>query len=264
MILLKTLLLEKFEQFSKLFLDPTNNDIPFDELLEAFKQEGGRIIGNGRFSMVLFHPKWKYVLKVFVEDVPYLQFMRFVLKNPRPSFPKVIDKPRKILPNFKRGKSRESLYIVPLELLIPISRQEFNDIDFYLDRGGYDYSQAPYGRIWQEFEDRVNELNKKYPSLKQFYQDYKFMQQNAHVEGVEDITQRNIMKRSNGEFVFSDPFWHGETPYAAYDRMMKSEIDDFPEYEPPEPEVMGGKRFKKPKPLKPMKRVPEPADEVPF
>ena len=179
-------------------------------------------------------------------------------------FPKVIDKPRKILPNFKRGKSRESLYIVPLELLIPISRQEFNDIDFYLDRGGYDYSQAPYGRIWQEFEDRVNELNKKYPSLKQFYQDYKFMQQNAHVEGVEDITQRNIMKRSNGEFVFSDPFWHGETPYAAYDRMMKSEIDDFPEYEPPEPEVMGGKRFKKPKPLKPMKRVPEPADEVPF
>jgi hypothetical protein len=75
----------------------------------------------------------------------------------------------------------------------------------------------------------------------------------------------------------ADPFWVGETPFQAYNRFMKAQLDDFPEYEPEPDYIPGGQKKKKKHPTtwpyinskksqkKPTIKPPEnPGDDVPF
>lgn len=225
MILLKNILLERFDNVSLLLLNPEYNDKTLDELLKDFKLDGGIVLGEGKYGIVLEHPKWNYVIKIFPYDNSYLKFVRLVIKNPKPSFPKFYDKPRKIIPNFLREKKLEILYVVKMEKLQPITSEELNDIMYYLYyyNSDMDILSKEYDN-WKLIKEKVNLIEQKYPQIKVFAEDYNYLL-NLNI-GWDDIRgKNNIMKRSNGVFVLNDPVWEGTTAYQIYDKIFKSEID---------------------------------------
>lgn len=262
-------LFESFDKVSDLLSDPRNNEKTIWQLLDDFKAKGGEILGNGKFATVLFRPSWKYVVKIFSDDVPYLKFVRFVLKNPRPSFPVFYDKPRRIIPNYKRHKSNTYLYVVKTEKLLPITTREYGDIIFYTS---YDTEHSGEmasdgNQTWVFIYNKMKKLEQEKPSFPQFKKDYNFMLDSAHDIGSPDIHSKNIMKRNDGTLVLADPFWVGETPYQTHDRLLKAEIGyDEDEYRDTEQDMIkGGEKFKQPKLPKPVKSEPKSSnDDVPF
>lgn len=259
------LIAEKFEKISDLISDPSNNNKTINEILKEFTDSGGKILGQGTYATVLYHPSWRYVLKIFSDDVPYIKYVRFCIQNNRQSFPKFFDKPRRILPNFKRHKSREYLYLVKTEKLNPISKQEFLDIDFYKIYGNSERNMTNH--VWKETYKKLDEIEKKYKGIKTLIDDYNFLMQSPIEFGSPDFTQGNIMKRDNGDFVLIDPFWQGETPYQTYDKLLRAEIgyDEDDNYDPDADMVKGGEKYKK-KPVKyePFKTSVKDEDDLPF
>lgn len=235
---------EKYDSVGELLSDPNNNNLQLRELLSDFEKHGGKILGEGTYATVLSHPSWKYVLKIFHSDVSYLRFVRFALKNPRKSFPKFFDKPRRIVPNFTRPTSHSHLYIIKTEKLNPITKEEFLDIDFYKSYGGnndYLEKMKDQNDIWKETYIKIKEIEKLHPSIMEFKKDYWFLITSDKEFGTPDFTRRNIMKRDNGEFVLIDPFWEGENPYQTHDRLLKAEIGyDGDDEEEPEMYKGGG------------------------
>lgn len=258
-------LFEAFDKSTDIVSDPKNNDRTLSDILNDFEKSGGQVLGIGSYGKVLYHPKWKFVLKIFKHDDFYLKFVRFAVKNPRPSFPVFYDMPRKIIPNYKRHKNDPYLYVVKTEKLNSISKQEFMDIDYYKHYCNVDFSTLPDSYVWKEIKKKLEQLDKKYPSLKTFIDDYDFLQESG-IEGADDWHQYNIMKRNNGQFVLIDPYWEGETPYQTYDRLVKGEIDydRDPDDDSDKDMVKGGELYKKPKPSKPKKDVSTSTDDSPF
>jgi hypothetical protein len=269
MISFKSLAVEAFDKASDFLSDPKNDETGIEEILEKFKAEGGKV-EYGKQAWVLIHPKWNYVAKIFSNDVPYLKFIRFTLKNPRPSFPKLFGKPRRIIPRFKRGRTQEKLYVVLLEKLEPITKKEWENIKFFLYYGNnpeYAQEMSIRSSTWVGIANQLKVVEQTYPSLTQFKKDHDFLMNSPHDFGTNDVIERNVMKRPNGEFVLSDPFWEGETPYQTHDRLQRSEMDYYgDEHSEPEPQISGGKRYKKPKVKDPPKSPPKSSgsDDVPF
>ena len=259
--LIRNVISEEFETTRDVVSNPKYNSRSFDAIINDFKAKGGEILGIGSQGYVLAHPKWKFVMKLFNNDTPYLEFVRFCLKHPRKSFPIFYDKPRRIVPNFERGREWENLYIVKMERLESISKEEYLDVDFYIHYGDVDFSSVPDNHIWRETEKKIRKMEKTHPSLKPFLEDYRFLMQ-SQIKGTPDITKNNIMKRKNGEFILSDPFWVGETPYQRHDRLTRAEIGDYDDE--PAPTIKGGERWKAPKKPKPIKAVPYEKDDTPF
>lgn len=266
-----SVLLEKYDTVAELLTNPANNHLTLQGILADFQAHGGEILGQGRYAQVLSHPSWKYVAKIFNSDSHYLKFVRFCLKNPRPSFPVFYDKPRKVIPNYSRSKSEATLYIVRTEKLHTISEQEFKDlsyIDYYAEPDPE--MEAKYHN-WKNIGDKWRGLMADNPSLKDYTRDLKFLMSQEGDFGTPDITRNNIMKRQNGQYVIADPFWEGETPYGTHDRLMRAEIgyeyEEYADYEK-EPLVPEGKLPKKPRPVK--TPIPTPKsfnrddDDIPF
>jgi hypothetical protein len=260
---------EKFDTIDNLLRDPANNHTSLRDLLSSFSNNGGEILGQGKFATVLRHPSWKHVIKIFSDDVPYLKFVRFCIKNPRPSFPVFYDLPRRIIPNYKRHRNDTYLYVVRTELLNPISIREYDNINFYIAYAGTDFTDidALANRFdnWKSIKAKLIDLDTATPSLKQFKLDYNFMLTNANC-GTLDWTSKNILKRKSGEYVLADPFWVGETPYQTYDKLLSAEIGyEHDEYEnDTHKDILGGTKYKKPKPVKSVKQKTKSDDEVPF
>ena len=45
--------------------------------------------------------------------------------------------------------------------------------------------------------------------------------------GTPDIHGDNLMQRSDGTIVITDPVWEGETPYQAYDKWVRDQMDHY-------------------------------------
>ena len=70
-------------------------------LPQAMKKFGFSLLGSGKYASVFGHPKYDYVLKVFMKDSAYLKWIEFVQKNKgNPYVPKVRGKVIKITPLF--------------------------------------------------------------------------------------------------------------------------------------------------------------------
>lgn len=260
-VLLHPTLNEAFDNVFDFLLNPEHDNTEWYDLIRKFETHGGKVLGQGKHATVMEHPSWKYVLKVFSQDAPYLKFVRFVLKNPRKSFPVFYDKPRKIVPRFKRDPSQAYLYVVKTEKLNRITKDTFKDIEFYLyydhkflddmiekyrDRDGYE-------DMWHEMKNKLINLEKQYPSLPQFKSDYNFLLNQSYENvrfGELDMHYRNIMQRSNGDFVLIDPFWQGESLHQMQTRVIDQEIDPSYLSTPSQSMLKGGqlpKKVKSPK-----------------
>jgi hypothetical protein len=201
-------------------------------------------------------------MKIFSDDTPYLSFVRYCLKHPSKTFPAFYDKPRRIIPNFSRGVEWEHVYIVKMEKLEGISKQEFETISYYLYYGGTDFSSVPKNDVWEGIEEKIQKIEKQYPFMPRFLEDYNAMMV-SKIKGSPDIHQDNIMKRKNGEFVLTDPFWEGETPYQTHARLARAEIGYDDNDSVPEKIVGGEKRKVKKKPTH-KKTATQSFDDSPF
>jgi len=261
---------EEFDNVFNFLLNPQHDNTEWFMLLRKFENNGGIVLGKGSKGTVLEHPSWKYVLKIFSDDSFYLKYVRFCLKNKRKSFPVFFDKPRRIIPRFKREQNKAYLYIVRMEKLYPITEKTFSDIEFYLS-----YKMENVDKMiklykldnWIAIKNRLIKIQKTLPSIIQFKQDYDFLLKNTSNDagfGSLDMKKENIMKRLNGELVFADPFWSGESMYQRHNRLVNAEIgypDD--DYEIDEPMLKGGELPKKIKKVNKPKQQ-SPTDEVPF
>jgi hypothetical protein len=249
-LLNKSNIQEAFDNIYSFLLNPEYADMGWNELIRKFELNGGKVLGQGKNATVMEHPSWKYVLKVFNNDDPYVKFVRFALKNPRSSFPVFYDKPRKIVPHFKRYESQPYLYIVKTEKLYPINRETFKDIEYYLYYN-YEFIDDMIARyshdddkenMWIEMKQKLEMLESKYPSLPQFKKDYNFLMNSSNADasfGELDLHVNNIMKRANGELVLIDPFWAGESLHKMQNKAIDAERD--PSYDTENPMIKGGK-----------------------
>ena len=270
MIKLRSLFLtESFNNVSDLLSNPQHNEKTIGELLDEFKNQGGEILGKGKFATGLTHPTWKYVVKIFSNDVPYLKFVRFCLKHPKKSFPVFYDKPRRIIPNYKRHKSNTYLYVVKTEKLSPINIREYDDMQYYTYYNKDDAKEMADKGVgeWEFIYKKLLKLETEKPSFPQFKEDYDFLLNHSTEIGVPDIHSKNVMKRNDGSLVLADPFWVGETPYQTHDRLLKIELD-YDNYDNSDDTMIkGGEKFKKTKHTKFNSIQPDnsPSDEdVPF
>ena len=260
----KQLIDESFDGVFNFLLNPEHDNIEWYDLIRKFEASGGKVLGSGKYATVMEHPSWKYVLKVFSQDDSYLKYVRFVLKNKRPSFPVFYDKPRRIVPRFKRFAAQTYLYIVKTEKLYPIDKDMFGKIEKYLYYNiefiedmiqRHDWDKV-HKNSWVEMKNEREELELKYPSLPQFKKDYSYLQNSAAENnfGSFDMTHNNVMKRANGEFVLSDPFWEGMSLHQIQRHAIEYETD-YPSYEPDKPMLTGGELPKRKKINKPKRPI---------
>jgi len=238
---------EGFDTTFDLLLDPKNNDKTFNELLKEFEKDGGEILGTGRYGMVLGHPKWKFVLKVY-DDQLYTQFVRLANKIYHPSFPKFCGVPKKILPNYGRTNTFE--YIIRMEKLNPIDDEVFKHINKYIEPA-LNY----FHNIDGKSDEEIEQTKEYYINLSDFYASmiHELNDKNLYnlchgmhivvknIKGTIDLHSGNIMTRDNGEYVVVDPLFPGYSMYEKYDYAMKMETDGFVDYEPDI--IPGGKRY---------------------
>jgi hypothetical protein len=81
--------------------------------------------------------------------------------------------------------------------------------------------------------------------------------------GTPDIHSGNIMQRKDGTIVIIDPVWEGETPYQAYDKWLKSEMDSYAEE--PVDDISGPDYIQKPAQKNVARQIAQDwLDDIPF
>lgn len=262
-------LAEQFDKVTDFLLNPEHRDKTFKELEQEFLSSGGRFLGGGQFGLVYEHPSWPYVIKIFPHDDCYIRFVRMAYRHIHSSFPKFYGLPQQIVPFFRRDASRRRMYVVRTEKLYPVKNramlklavdnadaaQWYFDVEKHKAHDNFDqYSQRQYDHYVDIFE--------QYPQLKPLLEGWGKIN---ILRCAADLKEDNIMQRQNGELVWVDPVWYGESPYETHARLMRAEVDDWEDPEPPQ-DIPGGRLNAPKKPrYNPPKSVSHPGDnEVPF
>lgn len=103
------------------------------EILKQIKSNGITMY-RGVYGIVLTHPKWDYVLKLFPKDDCYLEFLNFCKQNTSTHLPKIIKGPMDLTPFFldKHNTPVKNLidkyHAVKLEKLTPFPIDENSEI----------------------------------------------------------------------------------------------------------------------------------------
>ncbi len=170
------------------------------QTLQAFKEAGGRVFSDGRFSVVLTHPKWDHVWKTFVNDPGYMHYLSIIKANPsNPHFPK-IGKVKKIVPPFRRFKNQPFMWAVKMENLQPISSSNWKIVKAVLNVYNH----------WTSSQ----QFHEKYPQYTQLF-DAIFEVIGNRGGNILDLEERNFMQRRDGTIVMTDPLWdvQNEVPF---------------------------------------------------
>lgn len=226
---------EAFDTVSEFFLNPEHSSKTFTQVMREFKQSGGEVLGQGSFGIVLSHPSWPYILKLFPRDDCYLKFVRFTYSHPFPSYPKFYGLPKRILPQFMRGLTMENPYIVRMEKLVSPSNsyQVADQIEEMLldlrEKGIHDdseYTLAKHVSIFGSSNAQYFNIIKGLLMMRDTLKECKL-----------DIHGGNIMFREkDNEWVWVDPVWSGWSS----EGHLRSKVLNRPIYEPAE--IRAGKR----------------------
>jgi hypothetical protein len=166
--------------------EETSHKERLSRMKDIMVAKGMKHLGKGKYGHVFQSKSTGHVIKIFRPDSGYISFLKLIRDNKNnPHFPKI----RKIV-SFKH-KNNKGLHLIKLEKLNPISQDEYEPI------GSYAYS---------------TELNPKGKS------NVKFRSENpafadaldkvvSNSTGNLDIHRGNIMKRDNGQFVITDPYY---------------------------------------------------------
>lgn len=213
-----------------------------EDLINMLEQRGIKCIGGGKYGSVFAHDSWDYVLKIIENDPHYLTFVDWAINHPSPHFPKFAKKPLKMHTFHSRNRTDSNImWVIKIEKLQPIqdkkllrflvSELERMAIAAWRKKNGHNISDVnPHyqqnmpdgtqqkGVSWQQMFERwpwMYSLGLTYAN---------FWDAEA---GTPDIHGDNIMQRSNGTIVITDPVWEGETPYQAYDKWIRDQMDHY-------------------------------------
>jgi len=222
-----------------------NQSLSFDDVLDLFRSYGGSVIGSGAYATVLSYPSWNYVLKIFSDDNCYLKYVRFCMRNQNNTFvPKLLDKPRRITPTYKRRARQQNLYTVKMEKLqgipsdvedhysigkmiyagmllnsstINLKEKTPESVDNYI-KSDFSY-EAPYMRNLKWNSDSENLFN--------FVKTLKGLFPSCSL----DLHSDNFLLRSSGSIVLSDPF---STPYnnSTWKKRLIAKMSEGPYFDP--------------------------------
>lgn len=203
-------------------LNPANRLRSWKEVKEDFLADGGEILGEGAFAQVFSHPKWNYVLKIFPNDDCYLRFIRYVMKNPKSYFPKIIGAPQRIYPQFIRNLDWDHVYIVRLEKLEKIEGSDRNvlrDILKIARNMAFDNKalakvsnpneEATINSELRKMESEIAAIIRDDPSKKEFINTvvaFAGKRNPLFDDCIADLHVGNVMRNALGEWIITDPF----------------------------------------------------------
>jgi hypothetical protein len=148
-----------------------------ERLIIFFQEKGYRKLGKGHFGAVFSNGK--NVIKVFKEDRGYENFLKFAQSHPNKHYPVIVKGPLSI--------SGTELKMVKLEKLFPLSKEDIEKLHIFL----FGPSSEEENTIWKADEELFNA----------------FRNVNIHKgDNLMDLHSANVMKRSDGTFVITDPW----------------------------------------------------------
>lgn len=238
-------LIKKGFDIAGFLTNPNNSNLKLQDLLDSFESDyGGKVLGGGAFAIVLSHSSWNYVLKIFNDDSCYLKYVRFCMKNQNNKFvPKLLDKPRRITPTYKRRSNQQNLYTVKMENLEPLSYSsiDVNSIEKMSFAGMALNDESIRKDLTVDSVDKY--IKSKYPSMSglvrqlvwnrnsralfDFLKEIKTIFPSCSL----DLHSDNFMSRENGEIVVTDPF---STPYdsSTWRRRVMAKLSEKPNFNP--------------------------------
>jgi hypothetical protein len=176
------------------------------------------IVGRGSFAVVLKNTSKPEVVKFWVEDSSYDDFINYVAAHPYKHFPTLYSKPKALTAFFLRTKEfPDKIRYVRMENLKQISedsidweviRKMFYDLMDCRSKKDVDefvkfYLSHPGSRYKDEDLEALHRMVKNVPEF--CHEMFKMIKVVIAPGRQLDVHSRNIMKRQNGEIVITDP-----------------------------------------------------------
>ena len=213
-----------------------------EDLIDMLEKRGIKFIGGGKYGSVFAHDSWNYVLKIVENDPHYLAFVDWAMKHPSPHFPKFAKKPLKMHTFHQRNRTDSNeMWVIKIEKLQPIrdkkllqflvSELENMAVAAWRGDNGHDITTI-HPNYLQNMPDGTQQRG---VSWQQMFERWPWMHSLGMTyanfwdaeAGTPDIHGDNLMQRSDGTIVITDPVWEGETPYQAYDKWVRDQMDHY-------------------------------------
>jgi len=203
-----------------------------EDIISSLESSGTKVMGRGSFALVLKNSSKNEVIKFWIKDSSYDDFINYVIKNPSKYFPKVYSKPKELSAFFLRPADfPDKIKYVRMEELDKVIDVDADYIESMIkDCMHADESElVDYTEEWSEIAiSHVLELigDGSKESLLDFAETMKKMTNYLvkHQGHKLDIHDENIMIRNGKELVITDPIYNRKD-YESSDK-IRSAIRD--------------------------------------
>jgi hypothetical protein len=178
-------------------------------------------IGRGSFAVALKNTSKPEVVKFWISDSSYDEFINYVAKHPYKHFPKLYSKPKKMTTFFLHNKDfPDNVQYVKMELLNKIHtdddrwrivRDIFSELRDCRNKKDVDdfvkfYLRHPNDTYTKEYLDMLHKMVDNVPEF--CHKMYEMLREVMKFKNVTDIHDENVMLRDNGELVITDPIYN--------------------------------------------------------
>lgn len=192
------------------------SNLTVDKLLTHLSDTHGLgVLGAGAFGKVLEVPNKNYVYKIFDNDNAYLSFVNYVIKNPNKHFPKFLKSPKLLHSFYRRSPIEPNMFTaVAIEKLQPLSQPNYiyaywiitllEDIihnTFIVTEWPAELPNGNYNHKKISYED----IMVADPNIASIINAFLKMYRSGDVIGDLDLHLSNIMQRTDGTLVITDP-----------------------------------------------------------
>jgi hypothetical protein len=194
-------------------------DSTVEEVLHSMSSDYQEV-GRGSFGVTLKNSSKPTVVKFWVVDSSYDDFINYVADHPSKYLPKLYSKPKKISSFFIRPKNfPEKIHYVKMESLIRLKNEDDvdmlsyifsdladlhtrKDVDHFIEKlkDGKDSKYSEWSRLEKLVDDIPKFLHEMFEMLRHLLNGKNDL----------DIHEDNIMQRANGELVITDPIYNAK------------------------------------------------------
>lgn len=192
-------------------------DKDLDDVIKSLEEKGHELLGRGSFGIAVKGASKPGVIKFWIEDSSYDDFVEYIQSNPSKFFPKLLSKPKKLTTFFARPEEfPDKIKYVRMEELSRLPHSLIAD-DIELMTQNMLFRVNPYAP--EEMYDRLDSVARRkdtkltnYMTKEEFLEFYEVMKKmiNAlvgkHKNGL-DIHDENVMMRGR-QVVVSDPIYN--------------------------------------------------------
>lgn len=188
-------------------------DVDIDDVLDSM---GHKELGRGTFGVTLKHSTKPEVIKFWMTDSAYNDFINYVAAHPYKNFPTLYSKPKSISSFFRRTTNfPDKVNYVKMEALEKF-KDNINPIrDLFLmlsdecdnhkdvDRIINTYLTVPNMTMNKNYLDLLNSVISDVPKF--CHEMFEMMHHVLKGKHYLDLHDENVMLRKNGELVITDP-----------------------------------------------------------